>query len=167
MCICMILLMRMAGGHRFCGEGQLRSFAYEPSYFGIEALFLLPLLWYRALELKEKHVGLVLILFTYMVFLTHARTAQVIYLGELLLLIFLSLLGRYPAWGKRLVQVFIVTGLAFSIYLVLPMALSAIREKEAQVLCSQWRLSKNMSAKMLLQLGKSRSGLIWHGGGIR
>lgn len=108
-------------------KGQLRSFAYEPSYFGIEALFLLPLLWYRALELKEKRVGLVLILFTYMVFLTHARTAQVIYLGELLLLIFLSLLGRYPAWGKRLVQVLIVTGLAFSIYLILPMALSAIR----------------------------------------
>lgn len=108
-------------------KGQLRSFAYEPSYFGIEALFLLPLLWYRALELKEKHVGLVLILFTYMLFLTHARTAQVIYLGELLLLIFLFLLGRYPDWGKRLVQVFIVTGLAFSIYLVLPMALSAIQ----------------------------------------
>ena len=36
-------------------KGQLRSFAYEPSFFGIEALFLLPLLWYRALELKEKH----------------------------------------------------------------------------------------------------------------
>lgn len=108
-------------------KGQLRSFAYEPSYFGIEALFLLPLLWYRALELKETYVGLVLILFTYMVFLTHARTAQVIYLGELLLLIFLSLFGRYPAWGKRLVQVFIVTGLAFSIYLILPTALSAIQ----------------------------------------
>lgn len=108
-------------------KGQLRSFAYEPSFFGIEALFLIPLLWYRAFELKEKRVGLVLILFTYMVFLTHSRTAQVIYLGELLLLFFLSLLGRYTAWGNRLVQVCIVTGLAFSIYLILPMALSDIR----------------------------------------
>jgi hypothetical protein len=126
-------------------KGQLRSFAYEPSYLGIEALFLLPLLWYRALELKEKHVALVLILFTCMVFLTHARTAQVIYLGELLLLLFLSLLGRYPAWGKRLVQVFIVTGLAFSIYLILPMALSSIRGGSANAMHSVAALEKYIS----------------------
>lgn len=38
-------------------KGQLRSFTREPSFFGIISTFIVPLLWYRAMALREKRFG--------------------------------------------------------------------------------------------------------------
>ncbi len=100
--------------------GQLRSFTKEPSFFGIMAVFIVPLLWYRAAMLKEKKVWLLLILFNYMIFLTHARTAQFMFLGELLFLLILSLWGCYPGWRKAVGTIFLATALSFGAYLFVP-----------------------------------------------
>lgn len=108
-------------------DPQLRSFAREPSYFGIEATFLVPLLWYRAAVLREKKICLLLVLFCYMIFLTHARTAQLIFLGELALLVAFSLWGRYPSWGKALGIVLLTSSLSFGTYLYVPTLISSVR----------------------------------------
>ncbi len=87
----------------------------------------MPLLWYRAAMLKEKKVWLLLILFGYMLFLTHARTAQLIFVGELLLLIIFSLWGRYSDWGKALGTVLLATALSFGAYLYVPTLISSAK----------------------------------------
>lgn len=99
---------------------QLRSFTREPSFFGIIATFIAPFLWYRAAVLREKKMWLLLVFFCYMIFLTHARTAQVAFLGELALLLGFSLWGRYPSWGKSLAVVFSSAILAFAFYVSIP-----------------------------------------------
>ena len=101
-------------------NGQLRSFTYEPSFFGIIAMFILPLLWYRSFGLGEKRIIPLLILFTWMVFLTKSRTAQVIFLSELLLLLALSLCGKYKSWHQCVCRVLMTTILAFIIFISAP-----------------------------------------------
>lgn len=101
-------------------KGQLRSLSQEPSFLGIISPFILPLLWYRAFGLKEKMTVVILILFTYMTYMTRARTAQVILFGELVILVILTLWGRYPEWGKRLIEVLASTFCAFCLFLAVP-----------------------------------------------
>lgn len=87
---------------------------------GIISPFILPLLWYRAFGLKEKMTVVILILFTYMTYMTRARTAQVILFGELVILVILTLWGRYPEWGKRLIEILASTFCAFCLFLAVP-----------------------------------------------
>lgn len=101
-------------------NGQLRSFTYEPSFFGIIAMFILPLLWYRSFGLGKKKIIPLLILFTWMIFLTRSRTAQVIFLGEFLLLLVLSLYGKYKSWQQCVCGILLITILAFIIFISAP-----------------------------------------------
>lgn len=112
-------------------KNQLRSFTYEPSFFGIIAMFILPLLWYRAFQLHEKRTVVLLILFTWMVYLTKSRTAQVIFFSELCILVVLSVYGRYNSWITRIGSILIVTIFSFCIFLSAPGVLSFIRGGEA------------------------------------
>ena len=110
-------------------KGQLRSFTREPSFFGIISTFIIPFLWYRAAMLREKKMWLLLVFFGYMIFLTHARTAQVVFLGELALLVGFSLWGRYRSWGRSLAVVFGSVILAFCFYVSMPILLHAVMQK--------------------------------------
>lgn len=90
--------------------GQLRSIFAEPSYFGIFAAFAMPWLWYSICKEKSyrKKVAM-FILFTFYViclFLTRARTANALFLGELLLFGIASVLFR-----KELLKNFIILAL--------------------------------------------------------
>lgn len=76
-------------------KGQVRSFAPEPSFFGIYAAFIIPFLWYRIFYENRKLEFVLLIYFVFMVFMTKARTATVIYFGEVACLILISLWLRY------------------------------------------------------------------------
>ena len=105
-------------------KGQLRSFTREPSFFGIISTFIVPFLWYRAIALREKKIWVLLVLFCYMIFMSRARTAQVIFLGEIGLLALFSVWGRYPGWRKCLLGVFMSSVLAFSAYLYVPVIIS-------------------------------------------
>lgn len=67
-------------------ENQLRSLCTEPSHFGIIAAFCIPYLWsyiYEKIEIKN---FLLVCYFTFLIFLTRARTATLLCFGELFLL---------------------------------------------------------------------------------
>lgn len=74
-------------------EGQLRSMFSEPSRMGNYLAFALPFLWGKFLLSDKKHIGLISLItfYTFMIFMTKARTAVTMYWGVLALL-FLGIL---------------------------------------------------------------------------
>ena len=97
---------------------QLRSICPEPSYFGINACFCIPFLWsYLLEESKTKYIAL----YTYfmlMLFLTKARTALGIFIGEYTLLALSTLLCRSKKAILLLCAVSLSATIAFSLTLV-------------------------------------------------
>ena len=104
--------------------GRLRSIYGEPGHFGVMAMFVIPFLWYRMLELKKRGTGVLLIFFTFMVFMTHSRTALAVFGGELLILLLLSIISRYPEWRKYIIHIFVLTLLSFGLYVIVPLGTS-------------------------------------------
>ena len=76
-------------------KGQLRSIFAEPSYYGIYFSFAMPLLWYVALKSKgfinKILIYLAITFFSFGVFLTQARTAVALLMGEILILSFVAI----------------------------------------------------------------------------
>ena len=72
-------------------KNQLRSLFAEPSYYGIYFAFAMPVVWYSSLvaeKIQHKvllYVGI--IFFTFCLFITQARTAVALFLGEIVLFI--------------------------------------------------------------------------------
>lgn len=99
-------------------KGQLRSYTMEPSFFGIFASFLFPFLIYRVWYLHKKKEVVFLILLVFMIFMTKARTAIVIYLIEALIIILITLLVRCKNWGKISLGICGVTIISFLFYLL-------------------------------------------------
>lgn len=99
-------------------EGQLRSICPEPSYFGIYACFCIPFLWsYLVGKKRMKYIAL----YTYfilMLFLTKARTALGIYIGEYALLSISVALNRLKKSFLALLLVTLSTAAAFSLTLI-------------------------------------------------
>lgn len=87
-------------------KGQLRSMFSEPSRMGNYLAFALPFLWARLLSLKKLSIGLVTLLtfYTFMIFLTQARTAVAMYWG----IFFLYLFGIFYIRNKVLIKRFLV-----------------------------------------------------------
>lgn len=98
--------------------GQLRSFCLEPSYFGIIANFLIPII---AVDIyKKPTIGkFILVLFMIcMIFSTKSRTAILVYLGEISIISIFSVIFRYRDWKKIVLTIGMVTVGAFSIFFV-------------------------------------------------
>ena len=98
-------------------EGQLRSLCLEPSYFGIIASFLIPFLIIDIYGNGKKYKVAVLFMLVFMIFMTKARTATVIYFGECLIFIILSLIIRYNKWKKTIFTLAMITVCAYSVFL--------------------------------------------------
>jgi hypothetical protein len=95
-------------------KGQLRSVFAEPSYFGMYAAFAMPFLWQDILQSKKwKIVAAVTILFTFLLFLTKARTAFVLFLAESALLFVFALFLRKSFDWKKVVCIFLCSFIAF------------------------------------------------------
>lgn len=96
-------------------KNQLRSFCLEPSFFGIIVNFLIPFLWIKLLNNKSGKIlyTAMLIMAVYMIFLTNARTAIIIYLGELFLFCILSGIIQFKRWKSMIICLLIVTGICF------------------------------------------------------
>lgn len=96
---------------------QLRSIFAEPSYFGIYAAFAMPFLWYSILTSTTKkrlvQYSILVLLFSFCLFLTKARTAMALFCGELSLLVVLFLYVRYKLMAMRLLVIFLCSGIAF------------------------------------------------------
>jgi hypothetical protein len=98
-------------------KGQVRSVFAEPSYFGIYAAFAMPLLWYQSYTSVGKKRGLILcalLIFTWLLFLTKARTAIALFLGELALLFVFMLYLQNKHLVKRFIMVVIVSVFSFA-----------------------------------------------------
>ena len=86
-------------------NGQLRSIFAEPSYYGIYMAFALPWFWYEIYNKKSKLYLTVTFILTFFLFLTKARTAFMLHLGEIViftLCIFLFARKKdiFKHWGK-------------------------------------------------------------------
>lgn len=92
-------------------KGQLRSLFAEPSYYGIYSAFAMPFLWYKLIQSKNAkskiRFSFLLFIFTYGLFLTKARTANVLFVGEQILLILFSIWNRNKTFCKQTVLIVI------------------------------------------------------------
>lgn len=98
-------------------ENQLRSIFAEPSFLGIYGAFLMPLLWYK-LFIEKKHkliYSTTVIAFTTCVFLTQARTAVVLFCGEIIILTIFALYKNKIISLKKISLVWIYSIIAFCI----------------------------------------------------
>lgn len=69
--------------------GQTRSIFCEPSFLGIWSGFAIPFLWYKAMNTtgwKKKIIFLLITILSFLVFMTHARTAIGLLLGEIFII---------------------------------------------------------------------------------
>jgi hypothetical protein len=98
-------------------RGQLRSVFAEPSYLGIYAAFSMPFLWNNIINAtKTKYKCLyciILVLFGFLIFLTKARTAVVLFAGELFLLMLFMIYLQEKFFFKRTLIIIICCLLAF------------------------------------------------------
>lgn len=97
-------------------ENQLRSVFAEPSYFGMYAAFAVPFLWYQIVQTKgKKKIALLVIMgaFLYCLFLTKARTAVGLFIGEILLFAIFSCYLRKGEFVKNFLVIAICSLLAF------------------------------------------------------
>lgn len=87
--------------------GQLRSLFAEPSHFGIFAAFAIPWLWYSFCKASNRKAQIIfaIIFFAYVtcLFYTKARTANVLFLGEIFLFGFFSLIFRKELLRKYII----------------------------------------------------------------
>lgn len=93
---------------------QVRSVFAEPSFFGIYIAFALPFLWQRLLSRRLADC-LVLLGLTVLLFLTKARTAVLLFLGQFSLLAFSTLLLKRREYLFRLGLVGLVSAAAFAV----------------------------------------------------
>jgi hypothetical protein len=93
---------------------QVRSVYAEPSFFGIYIAFALPFLWQRLLSRRLADC-LVLLGLTVLLFLTKARTAVLLFLGQFSLLAFSTLLLKRREYLFRLGLVGLVSAAAFAV----------------------------------------------------
>ena len=95
-------------------EGQLRSVFAEPSYFGMYTAFAIPFIWYDILNSKKWYwaAGIAFGL-SFLLFLTRARTGFVLFVGENVLLIIMTLFFRKSINWKKVICVILCGVTAF------------------------------------------------------
>jgi hypothetical protein len=93
-------------------NGQLRSLFPEPSFFGIVAAMILPFLFSDLLSVTSFDNIFIFYFYCFMLFLTRARTATLLYLGEMVLLICITWHCLREYW-RKILCILICGGLAF------------------------------------------------------
>lgn len=98
---------------------QLRSVFPEPSFMGNYAAIVIPLLWIQYIKDKSYFNRYMVFIgcFTGMVFLTQARTANAMFLGCVVLLLFMGIYLRKKIIYKRLMVLLLLSACVFMISL--------------------------------------------------
>ena len=100
-------------------KNQLRSITHEPSFFGILSIMCLPILWSLLFEKKYKYFVVVAIFyFSLMICATNARTAIIVAIGELFLLLTFCVFARKYEWLKNVGIILFAFGVAFTFNLI-------------------------------------------------
>lgn len=99
-------------------KNQLRSVFAEPSFFGIYASFAMPLAWLAFIKQTKRvnkyGLGLLILAYTFILFLTNARTALVLFLGDIVLLVILTLYKRSKIIIRHTLTIIVITIIAFA-----------------------------------------------------
>lgn len=97
--------------------GQLRSIFAEPSYHGIYFAFAMPMLWYVFVSASKSYNKIISILaivfFTFCLFLTQARTAVGLFVGEVFILFIFTVYLKNKFIFKQVGKIFIASIMAF------------------------------------------------------
>lgn len=122
----------------FWYKTQVRSIFIEPSHFGMYAAFVMPILWYNIMKSKRKELFIALtIVLSFLVFMTKARTATLLVIGELFVLMFLLLYFNGKKYLKYIFNIILVvfTGMILSIgfikYFEMPVAYQMEAKQQA------------------------------------
>ncbi len=102
-------------------KDQLRSLFAEPSFFGLASTMIAPFFIYKILNPPKRcfvkgFYNCIFILFVVMLFLTRARTALVLFIGQLFLFVFYVLLFKHR-YFKKVLQVLLVVLFSFALSL--------------------------------------------------
>lgn len=97
---------------RLLWAGQLRSMFAEPSFFGMVAAAIVPFLFSYILEKIQLKYLILYAFFVFMIFLTKARTATLLFCGELILLIS-CLIGPFKAHCFKIMVIVLCSAIAF------------------------------------------------------
>lgn len=102
-------------------EKQLRSLFPEPSYFGIVSTVIIPVLCSYLLEKKCFKISVLYVFYMVMLFLTRARTATGLFLGEMVLFI-IACWGYCRNCRQRMIGIVLcgILSFFFSITVILP-----------------------------------------------
>lgn len=99
-------------------NNQLRSLFAEPSYYGIFCSFSVPWLWSSMLHTnnvsQKKWLILLFFTFAFELFLTRARTANALFVGELLLLAVITFFYHKKHFIKNTLLIVLISFAAFS-----------------------------------------------------
>lgn len=95
---------------------QVRSVFAEPSFFGVYCAFVIPWIWYVFINNKTKKniiIGIFFFLTSTLVFLTQARTAIFLLLGEGVLLLGYLLYSFNTNTIKKILSILVITAIAW------------------------------------------------------
>lgn len=96
---------------------QLRSIFPEPAYYGTYFSFAMPILWYVAVKeknlVKNTFLYLAIVFFTFCLFLTQARTAFALFIGEIAIFILFLVNFSQKNLLKKSFAILICSMLAF------------------------------------------------------
>lgn len=97
-------------------KGQLRSYFSEPSNYGTYFAVVMPLLWYLLYSYKKTKKFLVtvaILFFTFCLFLTQARTAIALFVGEIVILIIVALYLKNRNLLKNIFTIALISSIGF------------------------------------------------------
>lgn len=123
-------------------NGQLRSIFAEPSYYGIYMAFVLPWLWYEIYNKKSKIYIAVTFMLTFFLFLTKARTAFMLHMGELVifslcLVLFFRNKIAFKQWSK-VIAISCVAFIASNIFIAQCMETKSKKSASLEALMTQY-----------------------------
>ena len=101
---------------------QVRSVFPEPSFFGLYCAFAMPWIWYAWFQIQKKYLisvkgitlFLVMLFLDFLVFATQARTAILLFIGELALLVLYGIYQTKKEYWEKIVAIIFLTIIAFS-----------------------------------------------------
>lgn len=140
-------------------KNQLRSITMEPSFFGIISSFIIPLLWYKIFVENKKWCYGVLLILGFMLFASKARTGIIVYLGELALLIIISVALFNKNYLKFAGRVLLAGVLSYGLYIsgstYVPVWVNHFTNQNITVPAKTDKVSKPKSSKTIPSIDKA------------
>lgn len=140
-------------------KNQLRSITMEPSLFGIISSFTIPLIWYKIFVEHKKWCYGVLLILGFMLFASKARTGIIVYLGELALLIIVSVALFNKNYLKFAGRVLLAGVLSYGLYIggstYVPVWVNHFTNQNITVPAKTDKVSKPKSSRTIPSIDKA------------